>query len=82
MLPVQDENNYAFVEIELRLKGEPTPPIGGFFSRAILEIENLAPPVARKEKVPARVPKKYRENPQVVELVQNLEVIFTIIRHI
>lgn len=82
MLPVQDENNYAFVEIELRLKGEPTPAIGGFFSRAILELENLAPPVARKEKVPARVPKKYRENLQVVELVQNLECIFRVIRHV
>jgi len=82
VLPVQDENNYAFVEIELRLKGEPTPAIGGFFSRAILELENLAPPVARKEKIPARVPKKYRENLQVVELVQNMEGIFVIIRHV
>jgi hypothetical protein len=82
VLPVQDENNYAFAEIELRLKGESTPVVGGFFSRAILELENLAPPVPRKEKVPARVPKKYRENLQVVELIENMEGVFTIIRHI
>ena len=42
----------------------------------------MAPPIARKEKIPARVPKKYRENLQVVELVQNLEPIFKVIRFV
>ena len=63
ILPIKDEFNYGFIDIELSLKGEATPKVAGFFSRAVLELENLQPAAkVQKEKQKVKVPKKYREN--------------------